>query len=85
MQVTDEYSIEFPDGYVVDELPDPVKVDLGFAAYQSSVEVKANTLHYTRTYTVREVTLPAERYSDVQKLANVIELDEETSAVLKKK
>jgi hypothetical protein len=85
MQVTDEYSILLPDGYVVDELPDPVKVDLGFAAYQSTVDVKDNTLHYARTYTVREVTLPANRYADVQKLANVIALDEETSAVLKKK
>jgi hypothetical protein len=30
------------------------------------------------------VTLPAERYSDVQKLAGVIAADEQTQAVLKK-
>ena len=84
MQATDEYSIELPEGYVVDEIPDPVKLDLGFAAYQSSLEVKGNTLHYTRTYTVREVTLPADRYADVQKLAGVIAADEESRAVLKK-
>ncbi len=54
MQATDEYSIELPDGYVVDELPEPVKLDVGFAAYQSTVEVKGNALHYTRTYTVRQ-------------------------------
>ena len=85
MQVNDEYSIELPEGYVVDELPDPVKIDLGFAAYQSAVDVKANMLHYTRTYTVREVTVPADRYADVQKLAGVIAADEDSSAVLKKK
>ena len=85
MQVNDEYSIELPDGYVVDELPDPVKIDLGFAAYQSAVDVKANMLHYARTYTVREVTVPADRYADVQKLAGVIAADEDSSAVLKKK
>jgi len=84
MQATDEYSIEIPKGYVVDELPDPVKLDLGFAAYQSAVDVKGGALHYTRTFTVRQVTLPAERYAEVQKLANAIASDEESRAVLKK-
>jgi hypothetical protein len=84
MQAIDEYSIELPSGYTVDEMPDPVKVDLGFAAYESASEVKGNTLHYTRTFTVREVTLPAERYAEVQKLAGVIAADEDSRAVLKR-
>ena len=85
MQATDDYSIELPDGYSVDEIPDPVKVDLGFAAYQSDFQVNGNTLHYTRNYTIRQITLPADRYADVQKLAGVIAADEESRAVLKKK
>jgi hypothetical protein len=85
MQAVDEYSIELPEGYAVDEVPDPVKLDLGFAAYQSDVQVTGNTLHYKRTYTIREITLPPGRYADVQKLAGVIAADEESSAVLKKK
>ncbi len=84
MQATDEYSIELPDGYVVDERPEPVKLDVGFAAYQSTVEVKGNALHYTRTYTVRQVTLPVDRYADLQKLAGAIATDEESRAILKK-
>jgi len=84
MQEQDDYTIELPSGYAVDEIPDPVKLDLGFASYQSSSSVKDNVLHYTRTYTVREVTLPADRYSDVQKLAGVIAADEQSRAVLKK-
>jgi len=83
MQVQDDYSIALPAGYVVDEIPDPIKLDLGFASYESSSNVKDN-LHYTRTYTVREVTLPANRYGDVQKLAGVIAADEQSRAVLKK-
>jgi Domain of Unknown Function with PDB structure (DUF3857)/Transglutaminase-like superfamily len=84
MQERDDYSIALPAGYTVDEIPDPVKLDLGFASYESSSNVKDNVLHYTRTYTVREVTLPADRYSDVQKLAGVIAADEQNRAVLKK-
>jgi hypothetical protein len=84
MQEQDDYTIELPTGYAIDEIPEPVKLDLGFASYESSSNVKDNILHYTRTYTVREVTLPADKYSDVQKLAGVIAADEQRNAVLKK-
>ncbi len=85
MVAKDDFTIELPPGYAVDELPDPVKMDLGFAAYESSSKVEGNTLHYTSTYTVRQVSLAADRYADVQKLAAVIDADEQNKAVLKKK
>jgi hypothetical protein len=85
MLANDEFDIELPDGYVVDELPDPVKADFGFASYVSSTEAKGRMLHYSRTYTQREVTLPVDKYADVQKLAGVIAADEDSRAVLKKK
>jgi len=84
MQAKDDYDIELPPGYAVDEMPEPVKLDLGFASYESASEVKGNILHYSRTYTVREVTLPPEKYGDLQKLAGVIAADEQSHAVLKK-
>ncbi len=84
MEAHDDYEIELPAGYAVDELPEPIQLDLGFAAYQSSSRVKDNVLHYSRTYTVRAVMLPAEKYADVQKLAGVIAADEQNRAVLKK-
>lgn len=84
VQVKDDFSIALPAGYAVDETPDPVNVDMGFAAYQSSSTVKDNVLHYTRTYTVRQITLPADKYGDVQKLARIIGEDEQARAVLKK-
>jgi hypothetical protein len=84
MQEQDDYSIQLPPGYVVDDLPDPVKIDVGFASYQSSSKLEGNTLHYARTFTVREVTLPAEKYADLQKLAETISTDEQNRAVLKK-
>jgi Domain of Unknown Function with PDB structure (DUF3857)/Transglutaminase-like superfamily len=84
LKAVDDYTIALPAGYAVDEIPDPVKLDLGFASYESSSSVKDNVLHYTRTYTVREVTLPADKYPEVQKLAGVIAADEQRNAVLKK-
>ncbi len=66
-------------------LPEPVKVDVGFASYESMSKLTGNSLHYTRTYTVRQVSLPADRYADVQKLAAAIDTDEQNHAVFKKK
>lgn len=85
MTLKDDFTIELPAGYAVDEMPEPVKLDLGFASYESSSDLTANSLHYRRTYTVRQVSLPADRYGDVQKLAGVIEADEQNHAVFKKK
>jgi hypothetical protein len=84
MQGTDEYDIELPEGYVVDELPDPVKEDFGFASYVSSSEMHGRTLHYSRTYTVKQVTVPAAKYAEVQRLAAVIAADEDSRAILKR-
>ena len=85
MLASDDYTITLPEGYAVDELPEPVKLDVGFASYESSTKLDGNALHYTRTYTVRELSLPADRYDDLQKLAAAIEADEQNHAVFKKK
>jgi len=84
MQASDDFDIAIPAGYVVDELPDPVKVDMGFASYESSTVVRGKTLHYQRTYTLRQVTLPAQKYAELQKLEGLIESDEQGRAVLKR-
>jgi len=84
MQGTDTFDIQLPDGYTVDELPDPVKADVGFASYESSTKLEGRTLHYTRTYTVRQVSLPPDKYSDLQHLVAVIAADEDSRVVLKR-
>jgi hypothetical protein len=84
MRGTDEFDIALPEGYVVDELPDPVKLDVGFATYESSTELRGKSLHYSRTYTLKQVTLPADKYLVLQHLAGVIEADEQSKAVLKR-
>ena len=83
-QVHDEFTIALPPGFTVDELPAAVRLDLGFAAYQSETKVESNVLHYSRTYTVREIVLPANRYPEVQKLARTINSDEQSPVVLKR-
>jgi hypothetical protein len=78
------YDIALPSGYVVDETPDPVDVDMDFASYHASVTARGNVLHYDMVYTVRQVELPADRAADFRKLESAILSDEKGTAVLKK-
>ncbi|HEV2578062.1 MAG TPA: DUF3857 and transglutaminase domain-containing protein [Acidobacteriaceae bacterium] len=84
MQATDSFDIQLPEGYTVDELPDPVKEDAGFATYQSSTVLNGRTLHYTRTYTVRQVSLPPDKYPELQRFVATIAADEDSRVVLKR-
>jgi hypothetical protein len=80
----DSYDIALPAGYVVDETPDPVDVDMDFASYHASVTAKGNVLHYEMAYTVRQVEIPASRAEDFRKLESAILSDEKSAAVLKR-
>jgi len=80
----DSYDIQIPEGYVVDEMPDPVSVDMDFASYHSTIASKDRTLHYERDYLVKQVELPADRQPDFKKLEGTILADEKATVVLKK-
>jgi hypothetical protein len=80
----DSYDVTLPAGYAVDELPEPVSVDMDFASYHASATAKGNVLHYEREYVVRAVEIPAARAADYRKLEGAIVMDERGTAVLKK-
>jgi hypothetical protein len=80
----DSFDITLPPGYVVDETPDPVDVDMDFASYHSTTTAKGNVLHYERDYVVRQVEIPPDKAADFRKLESAILFDEKGAAVLKK-
>jgi hypothetical protein len=81
----DSIDVALPAGYVVDDMPEPVSVDVGFASYKSEVKAGDGVLHYSREYQVKELDLAPDKYPDVRKLMGAIASDENNSAVLKKK
>jgi hypothetical protein len=81
---TDTYEIEIPKEYQVDDIPDPVKIDVGFASYQSRFEVEGNRVRYWREYVVRDLSVPPEKFADWAKLQGVIGADEAAAVVLKR-
>ena len=82
-QDIDVFEIALPAGYVVDDLPPPVNADYSFASYHSKTEVQGNTLRYTRTYEVKELSVPVSKTADLKKLYRIIAGDERNTAVLK--
>src|SRR6267378_2798331 len=80
---TDTFEIALPAGYEVDDLPPPVDADYGFASYHSKTEVAGNTLKYTRTFEVKELSVPLSKVEELKKLYRMIAGDERNTAVLK--
>lgn len=80
----DTVEISLPEGFKVDELPDPAKIAFPFAEYVSKTESGEGVLKYTREYkqTASEVSL--EHMDELKKFFSQINLDEKNMAVLKK-
>ena len=80
---SDTIEIAIPKEYEVDDLPPPVDVDYSFASYHSKTEASGNTLKYTRTFEVKELSVPVNKVEDLKKLYRIIAGDERNTAVLK--
>jgi hypothetical protein len=80
---TDTFEIAMPTGYEVDDLPQPVNAEFGFASYHSKAEVSGNVLRYTRTFEVKDPSVPMAKMEDLKKLYRIIANDERNTAVLK--
>jgi hypothetical protein len=80
---TDEFEISLPPGYQVDDLPPPVDADFGFASYHSKSEVDGNVIRYTRSFEVKELSVPVSRSAELKKFYRIIASDERNTAVLK--
>ncbi len=80
---TDTFEIKIPAGYVVDELPPPTDVDYSFASYHSKTEAAGDTIRYTRTVEIKELSVPVSKADDLKKFYRIIASDERNTAVLK--
>jgi len=80
---SDTFDITLPPGLVVDDIPPPVDADYGFASYHSKTEVKGNVIHYSRTFEVKELSVPVAKADDLKKFYRIIAGDERNTVVLK--
>jgi hypothetical protein len=80
----DNIEISLPEGFTVDELPDPAKATFPFAQYVSKTENSGSVLKYTREYKITATQVSMDQMDQLKKLFGQINLDEKNMAVLKK-
>lgn len=80
---SDTFDITIPPGYVVDDIPPPVDADYSFASYHAKTEVKDNQIHYSRTFEVKELSVPVSRAEELKKFYRIIAGDERNTVVLR--
>ncbi len=83
VQDTDIFEIALPVGYEVDDLPPPVDADFSFASYHSKTEAKGNVISYSRTFEVKELSVPVSKAEELKRFYRIIASDERNTAVLK--
>jgi hypothetical protein len=83
VQDTDTFEITLPPGYVVDDVPPPVDADFGFASYHSKTESKGSVLSYTRSFEIKDLSVPVDKAAELKKFYRIIASDERNTAVLK--
>lgn len=80
---TDTFDITIPPGFVVDDVPPPVDVDDGFASYHAKTAVQGSTIHYTRTFELKELSVPMAKTPDLKTFYRIIAGDERNTVVLR--
>jgi len=80
---TDSFEITLPPGYTVDDVPPPVDADFSFASYHAKTVVNGNVVDYTRTFEVKELSVPVNQAEELKKFYRIIASDERNTVVLK--
>jgi hypothetical protein len=77
--------VKLPDGFEVDEVPEPLKLDTRFGSYNTSYLVKEGHLVFTRTLAQRAGIIPVAEYQTVRSFFERIRAAEQAPVVLVRK
>ena len=81
---TDVFEIALPEGYVVDDLPQPFDIDNPYASYHSKSEVAGHTLRYTRSFEIKRLTVPVAQAPELKDFFRAILNEERDVLVLQR-
>nr|MBA3601415.1 hypothetical protein [Acidobacteriota bacterium] len=78
-------TFNLPPGFVVDEMPDAVTLEMPFGKYTTRYEVKDKKLVFTRSLVTTRTTVPVDKYNSVKDFYSKIMAAEQSPVVLLKK
>jgi hypothetical protein len=79
----DNFEIELPNGYQLDESPPPANITNAFGEYRSSVQMNGTTLRYIREFRLNSPEIPAAQVGEFRKFLKKVAASERASVVLK--
>lgn len=77
--------VKLPDNFVVDELPEPDKIETAYGKYSSKFEVAGGYLLFSRSLVLNRTVVPPSEYENVRNFFGVVRNAEQTPVVLVKK
>ncbi|WP_405383806.1 DUF3857 domain-containing protein [Maribacter sp. LLG6340-A2] len=81
----DDFIIELPVGYKIDDLPEKVTINTDFGNYEMSIEKLNDTeLHYTRKLKILNGEYPKEEYDKYREFRRAIKKSDNLKLILKK-
>jgi hypothetical protein len=83
MRDMDVFEITLPPGFEVADLPPTVTTEYSFAVYRSTTRVDGKVVRYSRTFEVKELSVPVNKVDELRTFYRIIASDERNNAVLK--
>jgi hypothetical protein len=85
LSYSENVRVELPAAFMVDDLPDPTKLNGPFGSYETSYSVKDGELRFTRSLVLLGATIPVAEYSQVRSFFEKIRAAEQSPVVLARK
>jgi hypothetical protein len=82
---TESSVIKLPAGFIVDEMPEPVKLETSFGKYSTTYELKDGKLLFNRSLVMNYSQIPADKYDSVKDFFVKMRIAEQAAVVLVKR
>lgn len=79
---SDSIEVRLPEGFIVDELPEPARMKTPFGSWEASAQVKDGKLVFLRSLQLETSNLPPERFSEARDFFNEVSRSEQAPVVL---
>ena len=83
--LTETSTVKLPEGFQVDELPDPIKLDSPYGKVEATWKSEAGAVTFTRKIAINAATIPASEYTALKRFLDIANGASEAPVVLLKR
>lgn len=79
---SDNFIFNIPIDFIIEAVPEPIKIHSRFGEYSTVVERSGNTLSYVRSFSLNEGVFPSDAYDELNEFFRRITLAEQAQVIL---